>query len=253
MSFIHKNEFELDKKNSKKISDFSSNANGQLLLEAPKEDLSILNTIGLYHSVQEILDKKNDIDALIGLRKIYDSPVYLASDIKEICFKYNLRILKTDYYKGEIDLNAAKAIKKFSENNKQHVNLGVNNFFVLAPTEDFFYPNKLSSCTIFYRETNNSCNVLDGDKLIKVYSWGKNYSEFRQLDFMFISFKSDFIDSYACVTYNLIALSLLIFVFCMAIDQALANLIVLTLIWSIRIFTVDLDKLKIFSLWNSID
>jgi hypothetical protein len=60
---------------------------------------------------------------------------------------------------------------------KQHVNLGLNNFFILAPEENFFggkvKNNKL--CTLFYRETNNNNYVNDYDKLIKIHSWGDNY------------------------------------------------------------------------------
>jgi hypothetical protein len=95
---------------------------------------------------------------------------YLGSDVRDLCQSIIL-VLRSDFYKGKIDV-VAKLIRDFGEN-ETNVNLGLNNFFILAPEENFFggkvKNNKL--CTLFYRETNNNNYVNDYDKLIKIHSW----------------------------------------------------------------------------------
>jgi hypothetical protein len=254
MSFQNKNEFELDKKNAVKLSKFTSNnSNELLLLEAGSEDLSILHTIGLDNSIKSTLNEKNKIDALNSLKNVYGKSVYLGSDIKDLCIKYDLRLLRADKYNGKIDVSLAKIIKDFSENEKQHVNLGINSFFVLAPSENFgddaIKNSKL--CTVFYRETNNSNIAESSDKFIKIHSWGENYSELRQLNFMLsMGCSYDNEDSYIFGTYGCIAGSLVIFIMCWIFDIALLNLIFQTILWGSRWLFKGVNSLQYFKRWD---
>jgi hypothetical protein len=55
-------------KKLKKLQSFSAKHKSELLLlNAPSEDISILNTIGLNYSINETISDKSDIDALDGL------------------------------------------------------------------------------------------------------------------------------------------------------------------------------------------
>jgi hypothetical protein len=79
-------------KNLKKLQSFSAKHKSELLLlNAPSEDISILNTIGLNYSINETISDKSDIDALDGLKNVYGGrSVYLGSDVRDLCPKYNL-------------------------------------------------------------------------------------------------------------------------------------------------------------------
>lgn len=178
----------LDKINKVKLSNFKKNNETEiLLLEAPKEDLSLLKEIGFDFSLQEVENQKNQIDALIGLEKVYNKPVYLGEDIKKLCIEYDLRLLPVNKFKGNADSSLIKIIKDFAENSKTDVSLmGYERFFILAP-EEYFFSDKpvksLKNCTIFYREENRH-KAYEDQKFIKIHSWGENYSPLRKFNFL---------------------------------------------------------------------
>jgi hypothetical protein len=54
------------------------------------------------------------------LKNVYGGrSVYLGSDVRDLCLKYNLRVLRSDFYKGKIDVSVAK-IRDFGENEKNN-------------------------------------------------------------------------------------------------------------------------------------
>jgi hypothetical protein len=71
MIFKIKNEFELNKKTLKLQSFSAKHKSELLLLNAPSEDISILNTIGLNYSINETISDKSDIDALDGFECLW--------------------------------------------------------------------------------------------------------------------------------------------------------------------------------------
>lgn len=249
----------LDKINKAKLSNFKKNNETEiLLLEAPKEDLSLLKEIGFDFSLQEVEKEKNQIDALIGLEKIYNKPVYLGEDIKKLCIEYDLRLLPVNNFKGNADPSLIKIIKDFAENSKTDVSLmGYERFFILAP-EEYFFSDKpvksLKNCTIFYREENRN-KAYEDQKFIKIHSWGENYSPLRKFNFLLDQSAPKRDMDYATGFILLIFLTIFLFVMSYIFKTERVFVILSLLMWILK-FDIDITNyndgsLNYINKWNN--
>lgn len=171
-----------------------------LLLQAPTEDLSILRTLNLDHKINELNNKKYQIDVITAFKNKFKSRnVVKGSDIKKLCNLYDLKMCSTRYFLVETDLNLINAIKEFEKEYsyevqkndertiiKSEINISDRNFFILAPSENFLdAKSKLKNATLFYREFDGNRNADENDLFIELYSWGDNYNDLRMFNVLF--------------------------------------------------------------------
>lgn len=245
----------LEQSNKIRLSKFQSNNDNEiLLLEAPSEDLSILHQIGLDYSLNIAKREKDNLEGIVALGKIYKSPVYLGEDLKELCNKHNLRLLRTDMFKGQIDTKLASIIRSFITNEDIHIDTqSPESFFLLAPEESFFESSKeMTNCTLFYRSENNRGKALEHDKFVKVYSWGNNYNWRRRFNFLLSNHDKSSDTSYCFGTIGLFLVSLLLLILSFMCRTGLTNLILLSIIWAVRWFhtwAIE-DKFSYNESWN---
>lgn len=248
----------LERSNNRRLSSFEKQHNDEiLLLDAPREDLSILEGIGLDYAINEIKHEKNQLSALTGLEKAYKKPVFLGEDIKKLCNQYDLRLLPVSKFKGKVGSEIISVIKDFQKQSKAEVSLiGYEKFFMLAPEEYFFSDKAIPSienCTLFYREENRG-KAEEDQKFIKVHSWGENYSIFRTIRFLKDSsaHEQDMIYSFSIVGLTLI--TLMLFIISYIFKSPLLFLVVSLIFWGFKagndFINVFDGKMSYMNKWN---
>lgn len=217
-----------------------------LLLEAPKENLQILETINLTNHIHKVNNKFNTLNRVKQLSSLYNRNAFLGSDIKKLCIKYDLKLCKAEDFLVEINNEIAQVINNFVDEhaiyteeesnideyyyndegkkcvrkalvkvktNRSKVMVTSRNFFILASSENFINQNSsLKNATLFYRDHDDSRLANESDCFIELYSWGENYSETRMLNYLFNSNNYIFHnDNISIRTVNFITILLLLF------------------------------------------
>lgn len=173
-----------------------------LLLEAPKESLQILTETGLDYKLN--IDKRvvNEQTAFTYFKKNMGN-TFSGATIKKLCNLYGLKIIMARDFKGTIDYSLVGGkIKEFCD--KNDIIPKYNKFYVLAPVNHFNgTTNSNVNCSLFYKEGNHdSGTVYEGDRLIEIFSWGEDLSEFRVFHTLFAEKKtSDDTPSSTVITY----------------------------------------------------
>ena len=179
-------------------SDISKESQKDVLLLSAGEnadELQVLRDIGLDNHLSKELKKESKNNEFKLLSDKFNRNVYKGSDIKKLCYDYNLTILMARDYKGPVSLDIAKEIIKLQKEHlvtvkrhenakefeKSEISLSHYNFFIL--TDNF---DKGTSVTLFYREGKADSSygddkVRENDLLIEVASFGKPFSEARFL------------------------------------------------------------------------
>jgi hypothetical protein len=150
----------------------------KLLMDAQsQEDLRIFRGLGNSHSIavsETELGKKMELERLDGK---YAGNVFTAEQIKLLAVKYNLRFLRSNLYKGKMDVQVASAIRSFAkETNTEITTASLNyNFFILAPERSFrlrketrrkFWESK--DPAIFYK--------IDDRHYRLIHKWGTDFT-----------------------------------------------------------------------------
>lgn len=163
------------------------------------EEFEVLKAIGLDTHLRKEIAKDSENKKILHFQDKFKRNVFKGSDIKQLCYDYNLKIFPAHLYEGPVKLEIAKEIIKLrdehivkhkrnnnsDEISKSEINLSMYNFFILAKNT-----NNTSSLTLFYKESTGGYNedrVRVEDVLIEVTSFGKPYSEFRKLNVLFYS------------------------------------------------------------------
>lgn len=128
--------------------------------------------------------------------KIYSTKSYTGKQIKDICIKYDLRMLPTRYYQGAIDVDLADKIEDFLEKNNLAMNEG--EFFILAPVESFETVEKIVPRNVdpilFYRTDKNrnrySTSAGEDETFTQIHNWGNDFTELRRWRFLLDQSKS---------------------------------------------------------------
>lgn len=152
----------------------------KLLMDAAAaEDDKILRSLGSSHQYirdKETLAKHLEIEKF---DKDYAGKVYTIDQIKDLAIKYNLKFLKTEYFKGKIDIEVAAKIKEFSKETKAPIDeytLG-RRYYILAPPAQFNLElvkrTRPVDPLIFFQ--------LDGNHYRLIHKWGADFTIFRRI------------------------------------------------------------------------
>lgn len=159
-----------------------------LLLEAHTEDQEVFRKLGL--STNSYTSKlKEDYQRTEFAKKTYEKESFTGLQVKELCIKYDLRILSIDKYNGKIPSDLGKIVSKFSKDH--NIDLNPNNFYILAPVEMFStekYVAPDQDPILFYKDsktTESWKRVEEEDTLIQIHNWGNDFTFLRRFNFMF--------------------------------------------------------------------
>jgi hypothetical protein len=119
----------------------------------------ILSNLKFYNKSFELLDE-SEIDA---------SFVFSIEEIKNICIKYRLRFLDSQYYKDEFPYEAVLKIKDLNSDYKKDL----KGFKILAQAEAFSKKEKDCPCLLFAPTINGNFYLI--------HSWGKEYKWHRKM------------------------------------------------------------------------
>lgn len=184
------------KKNDKDLISASAVNEVKLLLESnAMEDLHLLQT-AFPNSTNVSLIKENvDRVQVKKLSAIHNGDIYTKDEIKQICLKYRLRFLSSNYFKGNIPVELLQELKsKFTVANKLSQYAAAregtlqNNLFMLAPSSMFTGTNYLEKKKKDLREAKRLRNLdpacfvkIEEDKYLFIKEWGNSFSIFRRL------------------------------------------------------------------------
>ena len=144
------------------------------------EDLRISRALGRNHSLaraEVMVGKKIELEKLDAG---YGGNVFKVEDIKNLCIKYHLRFLKTEYFAGHLDVEVFAKLKAFSKETNTEITTGnlERKFYILAPSESFtLKENRLPRISddpaIFYK--------IDEDHYRLIHKWGADFTPLRYL------------------------------------------------------------------------
>jgi hypothetical protein len=150
----------------------------KLLMDSEsQEDLRIFRGLGNGHSIavsENELGKKMELEKLDGK---YAGNVFTRDQIRGLAIKYNLRFLRSNLYRGKMDVQVASKIKAFSKETNTEINSAslLYNFFILAPEKSFklkserkrkFWEDK--DPAIFYKIDDNHYRLI--------HKWGSDFT-----------------------------------------------------------------------------
>jgi hypothetical protein len=165
-----------------------------LLLEAHNKEQKIFNSLG-FKSNSITTVHKNDVKRTAMAESIYGTISFLGKDLKKLCVEYDLKLLPTSYYNGDVPIEVARLVDDFCE--KHSVMANDQNFFILAPSEMFnnekHIPRNLDPI-LFYREKKDngyrSSNfAVESDLFTQIHNWGNDFSFARKYRFLLSTYK----------------------------------------------------------------
>lgn len=118
----------------------------------------ILGNLKFYNKSFELLDES----------EINPSLVFSTEEIKNICIKYRLRFLDSQFYKDEFPYEAVLKIKDLNTDFKKDL----KGFKILAQAEAFSKKEKDLPCLLFAPTINGNFYLI--------HSWGKEYKWHRK-------------------------------------------------------------------------
>lgn len=191
---------ELTKVKEKEYKDVSKNeiikeAN-VLLLGSRDKDLDTLQSLGLDHQIKFEKKHTEDFKRTEHAKKVYGNESFTGTQIKKLCNTYNLKILPLDFYNGSIPAELPRVVRDFCES--KNVPIGTNNFFILAPVEQFKTIKHVplsKDPILFYKDPDSSTSsrgyreVKKDDVLVQVINWGSDFSFWRVFHPFFSTFQ----------------------------------------------------------------
>lgn len=178
---------------------------------ATQKDMEIARAFGNNTILREekALGIKLELETL---KNKYKGDIYTKAQIKALAKKYNMRFLKSEYFKGEVDLATIAAIRKFGEETGVETTTGniQQNFFILAPEKSFTLKEVphihrkivFTDPAIFYRIDDNNYRLI--------HQWGNDFTIWNRIEGIYFS-------SATARTLILITLSILIGFLCYTI------------------------------------
>ena len=158
----------------------------KLLLEgAEREEREILRAAGLDHNIKQIEDKLGiDLERKRFEERVKDT-VFTEEEVKDFCFKYNLKFLISKRYKGNVDpILGAKILRFFKENKIDGTSWeAAQNLYIMARAKAFNLDERPIieenlDPAIFYRlkDTHGT-----GYYYTMIHKWGNDFSVARRI------------------------------------------------------------------------
>lgn len=155
----------------------------QLLLTASVAERDILREAGLDHNIKKVESAKGINLERDNFENTYARKVFTEDEIKDICQKYNLRLLHSRKYNGTIDTALASRIIEFFKESgvDSHRYEASNNLYIMAPPEMFDAEKKrqtISDPIMFYRVAKQGSIPM----YVPVHQWGNDFSIIRRIN-----------------------------------------------------------------------
>lgn len=189
--YIDKNTSLLDKRVNKTSIEQSSNKETMLMLSAPerKDEIEILKKIGLSSHIEKVEAALNDVNRLKIVSDKFGRKTYYGHQIKDLCFEYDLKMLRADNFKGRLPVEIGQSLLDFIKEStftqeksetrtieKTNLDIVESSFFIVT-TKKSFQGSKMESATLFYREGGGHYNSAgESEVFVEVVSWGKPYT-----------------------------------------------------------------------------
>jgi len=177
---------ELDRKREKSISNSDTfQGEAQKLIEThDTKEKDALRRAGLDYQVKKI---EGNVGVEIERQQIeeeYGNDTFTEQEIKEICVKYDLRFLRTDYFQGSLDSKVSKKLKVFLE---EHPEIGdrSDSFFIIAPSKAFNLQDNEKKPLFQLHPILVYQIPKQDDKYVYIHKWGFDFTFMRRLRGMF--------------------------------------------------------------------
>lgn len=234
----------------------------QLLLSSHKEDEETKRALQIHSKVSYENEVTDTVKRLKIHDDIYKQESFSGAQIKQLCNKYDLRILPISEYTGKVPPELYRKVREFAEANKtENVLISDSNFFILAPVE-LFETRKVRKILdkdpiLFYKTPSNntySRKVDKSDVLINVYDWGNDFSFLRKLRYLWNDHKEYSNDGISNRTRTIIFLTsftLLALIHISGLMPYFVATMCLAIIMSMIYIGGVLTEDKIEDLWNT--
>jgi len=179
---------ELESKRQMSVDKTENVPSVKLLMSGEDGDREILKRTGLDHDIKEAekikgleIDRKN-------LEDTYKGFVFTEEEIKDICIKYDLRLLPTKHFRGDLDTEVAEKLKAFVA---EHPEIGAvsESFYIIAPENSFDLeysdakPSAKTDLILVYKVRTERGEL---EKFVFIHKWGKEeFSSLRRLKGIF--------------------------------------------------------------------
>jgi len=157
----------------------------QLLLDtAGQEEREALRIVGLEHHV---IHAENTRSVEIERKKFeeeYASSSFTETEIKDLCIKYDLRMLPTRLFVGKLDGEVASKLKAFVSKHKSEIGHYSDNFYVIAPPKAFkledqpVKPERIDPILVY--KVPGARN-REENQYILIHKWDKDFTLYRRL------------------------------------------------------------------------
>jgi hypothetical protein len=183
-----KKELDKAKKSSKNGVDLIVKEAQLLLTQGAEEEAKALRVAGLDHQAK-VVEKSRGVELeRERFENEYGNDVYTREEIKQICLKYDLRFLPSEYYRGKLDTQVASKLKRFiAEHQHEMGNSGT--FYIIAP--DTLFELEDRPAKPFWTINTDPILVYKlprQDKYVYIHKWGVDFTLIRRFRGMF--FKS---------------------------------------------------------------
>lgn len=171
---------EQNRSSSKMTVNRIENEVGLLMAPDMSAEREALRKAGLTMHSQEV---ERAVGSEIERQKLedhYGSKVFKAEEIKDLCVKYDLRLLRASDFAGKIDGEVAKKLAAFVDAHKNEIgNYSAESFYILAPGSSF----KLEDRPVKVRNVDPVLlyKPRSGDGYVFVHKWGQDFTAWRRL------------------------------------------------------------------------
>jgi hypothetical protein len=155
----------------------------KLLMETSAvEERKILREAGLDFNLRELESKVSSNMTREKNETRLDSKIFTEAEIKEACVKYDLRFLRSRYYKGSIEPTLGKVLLDFFKDRKIDGASyeASNNLYIMAPVSAFNleeHPDPpVVDPVMFYKISTG-----DGDMYALIHKWGRDFTAVRRV------------------------------------------------------------------------
>lgn len=180
---------ELDKVRKKSINSVESiitEAN-RLLTAGADAEQEALRKAGLNHKKMMVETAQGVEIERKSFEEQYKDHVFTEEEIKNICIKYDLRFLRSEFYRGNLDTQLGSKLKKFIEDHPE-VGNSSDSFYIMAPDNCFelierpakpFWTIKTDPVLMYKLPKQN--------KYVYIHKWGRDFTILRRLRGMLLS------------------------------------------------------------------
>lgn len=242
--------------NQKKKEDNEKLEKVTLLLEAPKESLELLRSIGLTHQIEKNDEIVKTKQALKLFSDKFTTSTYTGKQIQEMCEIYDLKMLESSNYKGEIDPELLNKLREFTTNHD--ILPRERDYFILSTRESFEKHDvtKKQNVMFFYRESGEGSFRSDSASNLDVFSlihtWGEDLKPIRKARFLlYASTKND--DGIWSSTVTIIALMIYFIAWRLGMNNYICSAFLVSILASLVLLTNSINVKKYDERWNQLE